>query len=149
MNELIKSALDEAYELVQRRIPQTKSKTIETNIDDVAPINIPKFMQDNGIPDDAWLYCPGEESIFNSNTIFLCHNISVPTTPEDQLRHCRERFKYAVFPILYKKMIAMGFKRRPVDSDKFRQYSEDRFYDLYTSGNLAELIEYYSLFFTK
>ena len=54
MKDLLIKALDDAFALLERQVPQIKSETKSLSIQGVNPLELTKFMKDNDIPDNAY-----------------------------------------------------------------------------------------------
>ena len=53
MKDLIIQALNNAFGILEKQIPQTKKKTESISIIDVKPSELLSFMKSNDIPNDA------------------------------------------------------------------------------------------------
>lgn len=148
MTELLISALDEAFIILNKSIPQTKKITKSISILDVEPIELVSFMRDNNIPDDA--YFDGKDNGYDAwNDILLSWEVDVATTDKDKLDYCRRRFSDIAFNFIYKSLNSNGFKRTPVMSLFLKDYKDTTIYDMYVNKEFDRLEKYYSNYFAK
>lgn len=157
--DLIKKALDEAFVLLQKQVPQTKKETKSIEIDDVKPIDLIEFMKDNNIPDTA--YFDSSESHFNSSILMLSWQIDIPTTEKEKLEYKNRRFHDIAFSCVYKSLTSNGYKRvsgydhkrityKKIDSIRnIILFDQKSIYDIYMDKGFDKLIEYYSMYFQK
>ena len=74
MKELITQVLNNAFVLLEKQTPQTKKKTENKSITGVKPIDLPYFMKENNIPNDA--YFSGRDNSYDAwDDILLCWDI--------------------------------------------------------------------------
>ena len=148
MKELIIQALNDAFDVLEKRIPLTKKKTKSISIIDVEPINLLSFMKDNNIPNDA--YFDGRDNGYDAfDDILLSWDIDVPTTDEDKLKFKRDKFTTIAFRFVFHLLEDNGYKRVGYYSGKLKQFSDTTVYDMYIEKDFDRLVEYYSLAFVE
>lgn len=160
MVDLIKKALDEAFVLLQKQVPQTKMCTKSIGIDEVKPTDLIKFMEDNNIPDTAYFDC--SESHFSLFVPMLSWSIDIPTTDKEKLDFKNRRFHDIAFKSVYNSLTTNGYKRVSANHDKRISYKrinssissiilfdQKSIYDIYMDKDFDKLIEFYSLYFQK
>lgn len=148
MRELLISALDNAFILLNRQIRQSKKITKSISIFDVKPIELIKFIKDNNIPDDA--YFDGSSNGYSGYDDFLLSwEVEVPTTDKDKLHFCRKRFNGIAFKFIYDSLTSNGFKRIYPLTSVFRDYDDTSIYDMYVNKDFDRLEKYYSNYFAK
>lgn len=148
MTELLISALDEAFIILNKSIPQTKKITKSISILDVKPIELVSFMRNNDIPDEA--YFDGKDNRYDGwNDIQLSWEVDVPTTDKDKLDFCRRRFNDIAFTLIYNSLTTNGFKRITLTSSFFKEFKDTNIYDMYVNKDFERLEKYYSNYFVK
>jgi hypothetical protein len=148
MNELIIQALNDAHILLEKQTPQTKKKTESVSIINVKPLDIPSFMNNNNIPNDA--YFSGTDNGYDAwNDIVLAWEIDIPTTEKDQLSYKRRRFTDVAFKFVYDSLTKNGYKRVGYNTSLLKQFDDTTVYDMYINKDFDRLVEYYSLPFIK
>ena len=148
MKELITSALDKAFELLEKQIPQTKKKTESVSIMDVKPTDLARFMRDNEIPDEVCFN--GKDNGYDGwNDILLSWDIDVPTTEQDKMRYRVKRFTNVAWRFVYDILIKNGYKRTGYNSGLLNQFDDTTVYDMYVNKDFERLEQYYSLPFVK
>ena len=146
MKDLLIQALTDAFELIERRVPQTKKETKEISFGNVKPIDIVDFMKENGIPDDAYLTGGDDEGQYG---VFLCWDVEVPTTEADKLIFVKDRNNHVIWQYVYKLLTENGYERIPYDFPYFRKFGNTTVYDMFINKDFDLLVEYYSGFFGK
>lgn len=146
MKDLLIPALNDAFILLEKRVPQTKKETKYVNIEDVEPLDIVKFMKDNNIPNNA--HFGGKPNGYDAfDEICLCYNIDVPTTNNEKLIYKRYTYTTIAWKLIYDKLIKNGYKRIPFNS--YNEFKNTTIYDMYVKKDFDSLVRYYSLHFTK
>ena len=146
MKDLLIQALTDAFELVEKQVPQTKKETKEISFGNVKPIDVVVFMEENGIPDDAYLTGGDDEGQYG---VFLCWDVEVPTTEADKLKFVKKQYSNVAWQYVYKLLTANGYKRIPYDSSYFRKFNDTTLYNMFIEKDFDRLVEYYSGFFIK
>jgi hypothetical protein len=135
MKYLIILALNNAFDVLNKRTPFSKIKTESMDILDVSPLNIVSFMKDNNIPDDA--YFGGRDNGYDAfDAILLCWDVRILTTDKDRFKFVSDLLKNN------------GYKRNSYNSASLKQFDDTTVYDMYINKNFDRLVEYYSLPFT-
>jgi len=157
MKDLIIQALDEAYDFLEKNVPQTKKRncTFVIDIEGKTPYEIISFMKENNIPENAKINC----YIHNDEYIESCleYIIDIPTTEKDIVNYKRNNFDVIAFKIVYQLLTKNGYKRIKYKSpfEYFNLSYEftkkgNQIYDLYLiKKDFDKLVEYYSLNFEK
>ena len=144
MNELIRKALDDASNLLEKQTPQTKTTIKSICIDDIMPYELTSFMKKNKIPDNVF---------FNSNeengSIYLMWEVFIPTTEKDKLEYKRKRMRDVAFKFIYETLTKNGYERIPLNSDHFKKYRNFNIYDMYLNDDINGIVDYYSSYFRK
>jgi len=147
VKDIISKPLADALKKLEKQVPQTKKATKKVDIDDVNPRDLPDFLAIEEVPDDCYFWTDAED--FRCANIFVCWDVDVATTEEEQMAFRRKRFKdiawYGVRDALY----AGGFKRISGCSSRFKQLNGTNLYDLFMEENWKMIEQYYSLFFAK
>jgi len=150
MKELIIQALNEAFVVLEKQVPQTKRETKSVSIGDTKPIDLPRFMKDNNIPDRADF--GGEDNGYDAWYTFstcLSWEVSVPTTNEDKVKFRRKIFSAICFTNVYKILTKNGYKRVGSDWRLLKQFDDTTIYDMYINKDFDRLVKYYSMSFVK
>lgn len=148
MKELIIQALDDAFTKFKKRIPKTKGKINSLSIKDVNPIDLPSFMEENNIPEDA--YFDGADNGYDGwDDILISWDIEVPTDEKDKLEFSRRAFDTAAFREVHDSLTNNGYKRVGFNSGLLKKFKDTTIYDMYIDKNFDLLVEYYSLSFKK
>jgi len=151
MKDLIKDALDKAMDIVNKQVPKTKRTVRSISIDGVKPLDLPKFMKDNNVPDDCHFDYKDNGFGDFDHDIMLSWFIDIPTTDDDNLRFRIKRFNNnvawnTVRPVL----LDNGYIRVGGGSLLLREFKDTSVYEMYCiSGDLDRLVRYYSIFFDK
>jgi hypothetical protein len=146
MKNLIISALDDAFNTVQNGAPKNRFATYSINVFDVNPIELPSFMSENNVPDDA--YFAGVDNGYDGYSGFVLEwQRLVPATDEEKLKYIKERFANTAYNKVYKALIPNGYKRVGVYSSQLKKDSE--IYEMYISKDFDGLVSYYSKRFVK
>lgn len=148
MKDLIKKALDDAFIVLEKRIPQTKVECEYVNIEDVKPLELIQFMKDNNIPDNAEF--AGKPNGYDAfDQVCLCYDIHIPTTKTDKLKFCKHSFTSIAWRFVYYLLIRNGYKRVGYNTALLKQFYEATVYDMYINNDYDMLVKYYSLAFIK
>lgn len=140
--------LDESFETLKRRIPQTKKKSNSISIFDVVPLELVSFMKKNNIPDDA--YFDGNPNGYDAYDDFLLSwETDVPTTDKDKLKYVKDNFSNIVTRSMYKLFIDNGYKRRGFNSGLLKQFDDTTLYDMYINKDFDRIISYFLLSYTN
>jgi hypothetical protein len=144
MKELLKTALDDAKEKLEKQIPKTKNQVKEICIDEVNPSNLASFMEENRVPSDA---------VFSSNECsdetFLYWTVKVPTTESDKEQYRRNRFDSIAWTYVYGSLTHNGYKRTGCWSSEFKKFDDTTVYEMYMNKDFDRIEKYYSLRFKK
>ena len=149
MKELIKQALSDAFELLNKQTPLTKTEVVGENIDGISPMDIPKFMVENNIPIDAWFGTGENEGFVAYNTVMLYYNVTVPTTEKEQLKYKRYSFTTVAWKSVYNLLLNNGYKRVGYNTSFLKEFDDTSVYDMYINNEFDRLVKYYSLPFVK
>lgn len=112
MKNFIIKALDDAMSKFNRIAPKTKKVTKSVDIIDVNPLDIPTFMKDNNIPDNA--YFNGVDNGYDDWTvgeINLSWDIEVPTTDDDKFKFVKKKFNTDAHKFVFDELTSNGYKR--------------------------------------
>ena len=148
MKELIIQALNDAFVLLEKQVPQTKKKTESISITDVKPMDIISFMKDNNIPNDACF--DGRDNGYDAwDDILLSWEIDVPTTDKDKKEFKIKRFTGISWRFVYDLLTKNGYKRVGYNTGLLKQFDDTTVYDMYINKDFDRLVKYYSLSFNK
>ena len=148
MKELLQRALDDAYTLLEKQVPETKKKTESKSILDIKPIDLIAFMKTNNIPDTAWF--SGNDNGYDGwDDIVLSWEVDIPTTLEDKLKFKKQRFTGIAWKFVYDILTRSGYTRVGFNSGLLKQFDDTTVYDMYMKSDFDRLIKYYSLPFIK
>lgn len=142
MKDLIKGALDDAYDILQKKVPETKIQIKSMSILDVKPVDLIKFMRDNNIPDSAYFNSDDDET-------FLSWDIERAITEEEKIVFERYHFGFLAFKAVYRLLTEDGYKKVIAKSSSLTKFKGTTTYDMYITQNFDMLAEYYSLYFEK
>jgi hypothetical protein len=149
MKDLILKALDSAFFTTKAITPQTKKQVKGIDIMDVEPINLLKFMKENGVPENAW-FGGRDNNYGNGYDSFELHwEVDIPTNEQDNLKFMRTNFPNRAYKQIYDVLTNIGYKRVGFDSAVYSRFKNLNMYDLYVNNEFDLLVEYYSLFFQK
>jgi hypothetical protein len=140
MKELIQKALAEAIVKLNKQRPTTKKKGVLVPLDVDSPRDIPKFMDDNNIPDDACLTSYDDSMPLSSSCICLYYDIDVPTVEKDDMEFNRKRFSNIAWNILYPLMLQNGYQRVGFNSGLLRDFKDTTVYDMYIAEDFDKII---------
>lgn len=148
MKDLMIIALNDAFALLEKAVPQTKKETKSVSIMDVKPIDIISFMANNNIPNDACF--DGKDNGYDAwDDILLSWDIVVPTTDKDKLKFKKDRFSTIAFRSIYNSLTVNGYKRVGYNTGLLKQFDDTTVYDMYINKDFDRLVKYYSLPFVK
>tara|TARA_R110000868_G_scaffold329984_1_gene590901 strand:+ start:317 stop:1129 length:813 start_codon:yes stop_codon:yes gene_type:complete len=148
MKDLIIQALNNAFGILEKQIPQTKKKTESISIIDVKPSELLSFMKSNDIPNDAVF--SGRDNGYDAwDDIVLYWEIDIPTTDKDKKAFKRKRFTDIAWKVVYDILMKNGYKRVGYNSGLLKQFDDTTVYDMFISKNFDRLVKYYSLPFVK
>jgi hypothetical protein len=146
MEKLIELALNDAFTILSKRIPQTKNETVFISLDNVSPLELPEFLSKESIPLDAWF--GGRDNGYDGfNDIGLCYYQQVPTTEKEKVDYCIRNFSSIAFPLISKALTSKGLKRVGVGTHLLKKFSNTSVYEMYLLKDFEILKEYYSLYF--
>lgn len=120
------------------------------NIECIKPLDLPNFMKSLNIPPDAYFSSSyeGEMSFGRSVYPSLCYEITIPTTNEDKLKYCKEKFSTIAYNSVFKVLTKEGYKRTGFNSGLLKDYKDTTVYDMYINKDFDRLVNYYSLSFS-
>jgi len=147
MKTLIIKALDRAWVQLEKQVPLTKKEIKNIIITNISPLDIPSFMKENNIPENAYFNANNIEMF--TNDIVLEWDIDVPTTDEDKLKYKRKRFTSIAWYIVYNILTENGYKRKGFNSGLLKEFDDTTVYDMYQNKQFDRLVKYYSLSFAK
>lgn len=150
MKELLIDALSDAIIKLNKITPQTKNDIKRINIIDVDPLDLPNFMKENNVPDNA--YFDGRENGYdgwNVGEVYLSWDIEIPTTEKDKLKFRRNRFTSLAFKFVYDKLTTNGYKRVGFNSGLLKEFNNTTVYDMLNNNEFDRLVKYYSLSFKR
>jgi hypothetical protein len=148
MKELIKVALAEAFEKLEKQRPTTKKEVRDIYID-VEPKDLAKFMSDNNVPQDCWFSVQDDNAPFSSQELYLAWYVDVPTTEKDNLNFNRKRFRSIAWNTLRPMLLENGYERIGFNSGLLKHFKDTTVYDMYIDKDFDRLVEWYSLSFKK
>ena len=147
MKDLIIQALNVVEKMVPE-IPKTKKVEKTISIENVKPIDIPSFMKENNVPDDAELSLGSEWEGF-----FLSWYVEVPLSESEMEAERAERkrriFSHYSFKTIYNLLTQNGYNRVGVNTALLVPYSEAIIYEMFLNKDYNGLVKYYSLYFKK
>lgn len=149
MKDLLKNALSNAHTQLERQVPTAKNNLVEVCIDDVNPMDLPQFMIDNDIPEDAWFGTEESQTLGSCTRVLLLYNTRIQTTDKDKMIYRRKRFTSIAFQIVLKLLLENGYKRIGSNSGLYKQFDDTTVYDMYMNNEYDRLVNYYSLSFGK
>lgn len=138
METLLMQALSDAFDLLEKQVPQTKKKSKSISIRDVNPLELTSFMKKNGVPKNATF--GGTDNGYDGwSDIVLEWYVDVPTTQKDKLDFRRNRFTTIAFKKVYDLLTANGYNRVGFNTGLLKQF--DSWYKKVVGAN--------SVYFTK
>lgn len=144
MKDLIIKALDEAFELFKRKVPQARKKEESLDISHVSPFVLPSFLKENNVPNNA--YFSYMDSGKRNTGTYLCWEVEpAPMTEEDRLTWKRQNFTSVAWSFVVHVLTKDGYKHRNRDYWLATEYPDATIYDLYIAKDFDRLVEYYSL----
>lgn len=161
MKELIIQALNDAFALLEKQVPQTKKKAKTISILHVKPLELVSFMKTNNIPDDADF--SGKDNGYDAwDDIVLAWEVDVPTSEKEKLEFKNYRFHDIAFKKVYELLTTNGYKR-VTDRNQGRitykkrsntisyivMFDNNTVYEMYINKDFDRLVEYYSLYYIK
>lgn len=146
MKEIITTFLETTYERTKKTIPTTQKDSREINITDVKPIHLLEFMKENNIPLDADFCTDYDECLSGANPI-LIWDIDIPMTKEKQREIFVRRFQSNGFSSVGKNLLKAGYKRLSSNFNETKKYPN--IIEMWESGQINELVNYFSLFYKK
>ena len=150
MKALINTVLTELLSDKRSRLPQSKTVTRTRSVLEETPYTLAKFMDDNGIPKEAWFEGDSPDYFEQSYSDFvLCWEVEIPTTDADKLNYLERVFNSNAFTRVAKALLADGYKRISPDHQTLKQYRGMSHYSLFTEGNMDTIVDYIKLHFTK
>lgn len=148
MKDLITQALNNAFLVLEKQVPQTKLKAVYVNIDDVSPLNIVSFMKENNVPDTACF--GGKPNGYDAfDQVCLCYDVDIPTTDDDKLKFKRNRFSNIAWTKVYASLTQNGYKRVGFNSGLLKEFDDTTVYDMFINKDFDRLVKYYSLSFDE
>lgn len=150
MTELIKEALDKAYDLTVKATPTTKKVIKSISIIDIKPSELQTFIKDNNIPDNAWFDVKDNGyDAWECNDILLSWDVEIPITQKDKLEFCRKYFDHISFRKVYEVFISNGYRRRGSNTTSLKEFKDTTRYDMYINMEWERLVKYFSLYYIK
>lgn len=144
MKELIIQALNDAYPVFLKTVPLTKKVTEYVNIQDVKPLELPEFIKNNNIPEDAWF--GGKPNGYDAfDEICLCYDIDVLTNEKEREKYKKEKFSSYAWHHVYSLLLANGYKRVVYNSRLLKEFDNTSVYQMYLDKDFDRLVRYYSL----
>jgi len=144
MKELLIKALDSAFELLEKQIPQTRRKVKSLSIYYVYPTDLPKFLIDNNVPSAC---------SFNWDTASIDWYVEVPITEEIKLAFQRTKFTRLADIAIHKLLTENGYKRQGYNSNintfDSLQDGYQTLFDMYIYKYFDKIVDYYSLYYAK
>jgi hypothetical protein len=150
MRDLIENALTAAWSDLADRLPTHRNSSKEIDISDVMPKDLPQFMKDNNVPDDADF--DGVDNGYDGwqpYQLRLTWTVKVPTTNLDRLEYARKHFTSRAFKKVFDTLTANGYKRVGYNSGLMKEFDDTTVFDMYKTNNWDRLVKFYSLAFKK
>jgi hypothetical protein len=148
MKTLLIQALDDAFVVLEKQVPNTKKKMEFMSILDIKPSEISSLMKENDIPDDA--YFTGRDNGDDGwDDILLAWDVDIPTTEKDKILYKRKTFSTIAFRKVYELLTTSGYKRVGFSTGLLKQFDDTTVYDMYMNKDFDRLVKYYSLPFVK
>jgi hypothetical protein len=150
MKNLIVRALYDAIVKVNNQVPTTKKEIVEVTIEDVQPLDLLKFMQDNNIPENAsFSTTHSEYAIGTTVNPCLYYYVDVKTTEKEKTDFIKNRFTSVAWKFVYDLLTNNGYKRVGFNSGLLKNFKDTTVYDMYIAKDFDRLVEYYSMPFQK
>ncbi len=147
MKDLIIQALKIVEQMVPE-IPKTRKLEKTISIENVKPIDIPSFMKENNVPNNAELSLGSEWEGF-----FLSWCVDAPLSESEMEAERAERkkriFSNNSFKAVYDLLTQNGYKRVGVNTALLAPYSEAIKFEMFLNKDYDGLVKYYSLYFKK
>lgn len=143
MKDIIINALNDAWELFKKRIPETKKEIVYNDIEYISPQSIASFIVEYKIPVNCWFGSDEQENIC------ICYDIDIPTTDKDKDKFRKEKFSGVAWNFIYKAMINNGYKRIGFNSGLLKEFDDTSVYEMYVNKDFDRLVKYYSLSFIR
>lgn len=145
MKELIKHALDEAYEkaLKSASTQKTKKEYKYIEIKDVKPLELSNFMKENNIPDNVYFSTDNN----HNGIVCLCYEVEVNQSDSDKELMTKLIFNALYFGIIHKVMTSNSYTLQGAVLSKYFHF--DYVYNLYMDKNFNELVKYFTVYFEK
>jgi hypothetical protein len=148
MKDLIVPALNEAYNILLKRIPKTKPVLNEMSISDVKPTELLQFMKDNDIPEDADF--GGIDNGYGGYSDICLHwYTETKTSEKENINYCKKYFTDIAWHLVYNVLITNGYARKGYNTALLNQFGDTTVYDMYINKEFDRLETYYSLPFVK
>lgn len=152
MKDVIKKVLDEVFDIVENYEYTITPKYIrhEISIFDVSPIELPKFMIDNNIPSNAEF--AGIENGYDAFSDFVLEWYEEVPMTDDEIKiqidsKKREKFRRIVLKTLRETLSLYVNEYR--FRAPFKEMKKAPIYDMYVSGDIDGLVDYYLEIFIK
>jgi hypothetical protein len=143
MKDLITQALNDAYKILQRRVPLTTKTIKSVSIFDVAPIDLRQFMLDSNIPDNA--YFSGEPNGYDAyNDFLICWDVDRQTTDDEKTAFKRSTFTRIAASTIQSVLFENNYKRIPFSNKFGKTFKDTTVYDMYINKEFDKLVDYYS-----
>ena len=144
MKDLIKTALDKAYNHCKRIYGDHKTVEKSISILDVNPLELSSFMEENNIPDHAEF--SGKDNGYDGwNDIVLAWSVKEEMTDQEKNKLYGENFYRISQHYVPKIMRQNGYT--PVDS--ISESVSELLYEKYMKGDFDDLAELYSFLYKK
>ena len=156
MQNLIEKALNDAFIILEKQVPQTKKKRRSVYVQDIKPIELISFMKSNNIPADA------DFDKDDDDDLLLSWLVSVPTTEQEKTEYRNYRFHDIAWANVYKILVTNGYKRiagKDIGRISYKNrknfissiimFDNKTIYEMYIDKDLDKLMEYYSMYFQK
>ena len=159
MKDYIIQALNDAFIVLEKQLPQTKKETKTISIMDVNPYELISFMESNNIPKDACF--SGRDNGYDGwDDIVLAWDIDVPTSEKEKSEYKNYRFHDIAFKKVYDLLTTNGYKRiselgsgritykkRNNTLSSIIMFNNKSVYEMYMDKDFDVLVEYYSMYF--
>ncbi len=146
MKDLIIQELNNAFVILETRIPQTKKNEKSISIIDVEPMELISFMEANNIPKNASF--GGRDNGYDAwDDIILEWDIDVPTTDKDKLEFKRTKFTDISWKLVYDTLTKNGYTRISFSSELLIEFKDTTLYDMYINKEFDRIVKYYSFRF--